>query len=57
MTDKEAIDILIGMAVCVSPKLHCDEHCPFYKEDEECTYIDKDFELEEAVIKLKGETK
>ena len=57
MTKKEATEILIGMAVCISPQLHCDEHCPFYKENKDCKYIDKNFELEEAVIKLKGETK
>jgi len=54
MTDREAINILIGMAVCISPKLYCDEHCPFYKENGDCEYIDKEFELEEAVKKLGG---
>ena len=49
MDVKEAIDILVGMAVCISPKLHCDEHCPFYEEEKDCKYINKEFEVEEAV--------
>ena len=55
MNKKEAIDVLIGLAVCISPKLHCDDDCPFYKEDKDCKYIDKQFEVEEAVKVLKGE--
>ena len=52
MNKQEAIDILIGMAVCISPKLYCIEHCPFYKENEVCKYIGAEFELEEAVKTL-----
>lgn len=55
MDKKEAINILIGFAVCVSPKLHCDTDCPFYKEEEDCNYIDNNFELEEAVKTLRKE--
>lgn len=55
MNKKEAIDVLIGLAVCISPKLHCDDDCPFYKEDKDCKYIGKQFEVEEAVKVLKGE--
>lgn len=49
MDIEEAKNILIGNAVCMSPKLHCDEHCPFYEEEGDCEYIGKEFELEEAV--------
>jgi len=55
MTDEEAIDVLIGFAVCSSSKLHCDTDCPFYEEENHCKYVveEKDFELEEAVKILK----
>ena len=49
MDIEKAKNILIGNAVCMSPKLHCDEHCPFYEEEGDCEYIGKEFELEEAV--------
>ena len=49
MNKKEAINILVGLAVCISPKLHCDDDCPYYKENEECKYINNEFEIEEAV--------
>ena len=52
---KEAINILIGIAVCIEPKLHCDTDCPFYKEEEDCKYIKNEFELEEAVKTLRKE--
>ena len=55
MTNKEAINILIGLAVCIDPKLHCDDDCPFYKENGECKYVGKQFETSEAVKALKGE--
>lgn len=55
MTKKEATNILIGFAVCVSPKLHCDDDCPFYKEEEDCKYIESEFEVEEAVKTLRKE--
>lgn len=55
MDKKEAINILIGMAVCISPKLYCDDDCPFYKENGDCKYINRKFELEEAVKTLREE--
>lgn len=54
MSKEEAINILIGLAVCISPKLHCDTDCPFYKEDKDCKYVGQEFELEYAVKLLKG---
>ena len=30
MTNEEAINILIAVAVCSTEYLYCDEHCPFY---------------------------
>lgn len=54
MSKQEAMNILIGMAVCISPKLYCDEDCPFYKENEGCKYVGTEFELEEAVKVLKN---
>lgn len=54
MSKEEAINILIGLAVCINPKLHCDDDCPFYKENEYCKYIDNEFELEEAVKTLRN---
>lgn len=54
MSKEEAIKILISMAVCISPKLHCDTDCPFYQNEKDCIYIDKEHELEEAVKILKG---
>ena len=33
MTKKEAINELIAFAVCTEPKLHCDDDCPYYKEE------------------------
>lgn len=57
MDRNEAIKVLIGMAVCAEPKLHCDEDCPFYKEDEDCKYINNEFELVQAVKILKEENK
>lgn len=55
MNKQEAIDILIGMSVCIESKLHCDEDCPFYKENEDCIYVaeGRNFELKEAVEVLK----
>lgn len=53
MNKQEAINILIGMAVCISPKLHCDTDCPFYNGKNDCKYMDKHFELVEAVEVLK----
>lgn len=56
MDKKQAIETLIGLAVCIEPKLHCDEDCPFYNGEEDCKYINRQFELEEAVkILNKGE--
>ena len=55
MNKKEAINILIANAVCIDPKLHCDDDCPYYKENKDCKYMDKQFELKEAVYTLKGE--
>lgn len=52
MNKKDAINILIGNAVCIDPELHCDEDCPFYNGDEDCKYINKEFELKEAVKTL-----
>lgn len=51
MNKQEAINILIGLAVCISPKLHCDEDCPFYQDEKDCKYVEekRDFEIEEAV--------
>ena len=51
MKKKEAINILIGFAVCLSPKLSCDEHCPFHRKNKDCKYVEKDreFEIEKAV--------
>lgn len=49
MDIEDAKNILVGMAVCISPKLYCDTHCPFYEGEKDCKYIDKQFELEEAV--------
>lgn len=46
MTKKEAINILIANAVCVSPKLHCDDDCPYYKN---CIDDGIELKLEEAV--------
>lgn len=57
MSEEEAINILIGQAVCINPKLHCDNDCPFYEEDKDCKYIDKEFELEEAIKILKEKKK
>lgn len=54
MNKKDAIDVLIGLAVCITPKLYCDTDCPFYRENKDCKYIDRKFELEEAVKILKG---
>lgn len=53
MSKKEALDILIGLAVCINPKLHCDTDCPFYNHKTECKYTERDFELEEAVKTLR----
>lgn len=55
MTKQEALNVLIGMAVCIDPELHCDTDCPFYKEEKNCRYINKEFKLKEAVKTLKGE--
>ena len=55
MNKKEAINILIANAVCIDPKLHCDDDCPYYVENKGCKYMDKQFELKEAVYTLKGE--
>lgn len=56
MSDKEALDILIANAVCISPKLHCDDDCPFYQgEDEECKYDLTNELLEKAVKHLNKE--
>ena len=49
MNIEEAENILIGNAVCMTPKLYCDTHCPFYEEEGDCEYLGKEFELEEAV--------
>ena len=35
MSEDEAIQILIALAVCSDAKLSCDEDCPFYNENEE----------------------
>ena len=35
MSEDEAIQILIALAVCSDAKLYCDEDCPFYNENEE----------------------
>lgn len=32
MNKKEAIDILIGLAVCSSVTLNCEDDCPFFTE-------------------------
>ena len=57
MTKKEAINELIALAVCIEPKLHCDD-CPYYKEEKEdfdCCNRYGDFKLEEAVKILRGD--
>ncbi len=55
MSKEEAINILIGLAVCISPELHCDDDCPFFEKEGNCKYVEaeRDFELVEAVKKLK----
>ena len=58
MTKKEAINELIALAVCIEPKLHCDDDCPYYKEEKEdfdCCNRYGDFKLEEAVKILRGD--
>lgn len=60
MNRDDAIKVLIGFAVCASPKLHCDTDCPFYMKTKDekiisdCKYVDNEFELEEAVKVLNG---
>lgn len=53
MNKDEAIKILVSMAVCISPKLHCDTDCPFYENEKDCKYMNNEHELEEAVKTLK----
>ena len=58
MTKKEAINELIALAVCIDPKLHCNEDCPYYierEEDFDCCKLYGNFKLEEAVKKLRGD--
>ena len=55
MSEEEAKNVLIGLAVCVSPKLTCEKDCPFYEKDKSCKYINKQFEVEEAVKVLNKE--
>ena len=52
MTKKEAINELIALAVCIEPKLHCDDDCPYYKES--CNHCGN-FKLQEAVKILRGD--
>ena len=59
MTKKEAINELIALAVCIEPKLHCDDDCPYYKERGEdffdgCNHYEN-FKVEEAVKILRGD--
>lgn len=57
MNKKEAINILIGLAVCICPELHCDDDCPFFEKEGKCKYVEggRDFEIVEAVKVLKEE--
>ena len=52
MTKKEAINELIALAVCIEPKLHCDDDCPYYLQDRNCKRIEEDFKTCEAVKTL-----
>ena len=53
MTRKEAIEILIAVAVCDRPILSCDFCARYVGIGTDCTYP-SDKEIEESVLLLKG---
>ena len=55
MTNEEAIEILIAVAVCDRPILSCDFCARYVGMGTDCIYP-SDTEIEEAVLLLKGES-
>lgn len=55
MNKKEAIDILIGLAVCSSVTLNCEDDCPFFTEWAECKHIHGETKVRQAVKLLRGD--